>query len=91
MQYYTDVDGILLVFDLSSRPSFEELSYWHNEVQRYVGSFFLASVPSLARAWESQQPQQEGGERKRVTCASRAFIDTKKNYWKGGGDKKKDW
>ncbi|KAH0786668.1 hypothetical protein GPJ56_009411 [Histomonas meleagridis] len=37
--YYRNADGILLVFDLSSRDSFEQVGYWMNSIRNNCENF----------------------------------------------------
>ena len=34
-EFYSNVDGVLLVFDITSRQSFESLVSWLNELRKY--------------------------------------------------------
>jgi len=34
-EFYSNVDGVLLVFDVTSRQSFESLDSWINELRKY--------------------------------------------------------
>ena len=34
-EFYSNVDGVLLVFDVTSRQSFESLVSWLNELRKY--------------------------------------------------------
>jgi len=34
--YYSDIDGILLIYDISDYMSFNKLSYWINEIDEYL-------------------------------------------------------
>lgn len=39
-EFYRDVQGVLLVFDLSNRRSFETLDYWLNEMKKELNTKF---------------------------------------------------
>ena len=43
-QYYRNVDGVLMVFDLTNEKSFQNLEYWMQELKRYRGMENLAVV-----------------------------------------------
>ena len=43
-QYYRNVDGVLMVFDLTNEKSFQNLEFWMQELKRYRGMENLAVV-----------------------------------------------
>ena len=42
--YYKDADGIILVYDITNEVSFNELTYWINEVRNNVGKDVLLTI-----------------------------------------------
>ena len=63
-QYYRNVDGVILVYDVTRRESFDHISEWHSEVRRHccykVDTLKMALVANQCDRRERQVATLEG-------------------------------
>ena len=78
--FFKDSDIVVLVYDITSRKSFEELEYWHETVQKELsGNYVLALVGNKSDLFTQEQVTEEEGRNYAEKIGAKFKLTSAKN------------